>query len=74
MLWVISNIFKRVLIRPELRNSDGIFVLQLTTYAAILAIIFFGVLVGWVTYLKVEIPMREKSLRFALTNLIKPTI
>ena len=73
VLWVISNIFKRVLIRPELQNSDGIFILQLTTfdtYAAILAIIFFVILVSWVTHLKIEIPMREKSRRFAFSKLI----
>ena len=72
VLWVISNIFKRVLIRPELQNSDGIFILQLTTfdtYAAILAIIFFVILVSWVTHLKIEIPMREKSRRFAFSKL-----
>ena len=72
VLWMISNIFKRILKRPELQNSDGKFILQLTTfdtYAAILVVIFFVVLVSWVTYLKIEKPMREKSRRFAFSKL-----
>jgi peptidoglycan/LPS O-acetylase OafA/YrhL len=72
VLWVISNIFKRILKRPELQNLVGEFTLQLTTldtYAAIFVIIFFVVLVSWVTYLKIEKPMREKSRRFAFSKL-----
>ena len=72
VLCVISNIFKWILKRPELQNSDVKFILQLTTfdtYAAILVVIFFVVLVSWVTYLKIEKPMREKLRRFAFSKL-----
>jgi peptidoglycan/LPS O-acetylase OafA/YrhL len=72
VLWVTSNLFKRVLKRPELMSPDGKWVLQLSTgeaFGAFLIFAFLVVLVGWISYSWIEKPMREKSRRFASVKL-----
>ena len=73
VLWVISNIFKRILKRPELQNANGELVLSLSTSETIVAtimVLFSVVLVSQMTYSIIEKPMREKSRRFAFSKLI----
>lgn len=72
VLWVIKNVFKRLLDRPEIQNADGKWVLSLPvteTLVGTIFIVFLVLVVSQITYSFIEKPLREKSRRFAFSKL-----
>lgn len=73
VLWVVKNVFKRLLGRPEIQTADGKWVLSLSvteTIAGTVLAVLLVLVVSQITYSFIEKPLREMSRRFAFSKLV----
>jgi peptidoglycan/LPS O-acetylase OafA/YrhL len=69
VLWIISNIIKRILHRPEIQGAHGEWIVSLTkteTFTAVIFLLIAIIIISTAIYRCIEQPMREKSRRMAL--------